>query len=100
VADAPGLGDNNLPLEFSLEQNYPNPFNPETEIGFTLPVAGEWNLTIYNVLGQTVERYDGIASQPGAYSVAWDASRSASGIYFYRIQAGENTATRKMMLLK
>ncbi len=88
-----------LPTQYSLGQNYPNPFNPKTTIEFALPVAGRWDLTIYNVLGQQIAQF-GNESQAGYYKVAWDASRYASGVYFYRLSAGSYSATRKMVLLK
>lgn len=88
-----------LPTQYSLGQNYPNPFNPKTTIEFALPLAGKWDLSIYNVLGQQVAQF-GNESQAGFYKVEWDASRYASGVYFYRLSAGSYSATRKMVLLK
>ena len=90
---------NTLPQEYSLLQNYPNPFNPFTNIEFALPEAGEWKLVVYNILGQVVESWKD-RSEAGYYKVEWDASRYASGVYFYRLTAGEFSATRKMVLLK
>gem|GEM_PF-604139 len=101
VAESGGLGTiDNLPLEFSVEQNYPNPFNPETTVEFALPSAGEWDVTIYNVLGQVVESFDGVAHQPGVVHVKWNAMSHASGVYFYRVEAGDQSETKKMMLVK
>lgn len=88
-----------LPDRFGLSQNYPNPFNPTTTIEFSLPVAAEWSLTIYNILGQQVERF-GKKSEAGYHKIEWDAGRYASGVYFYRLMAGEYSATKKMILLK
>ncbi|MGD8922342.1 MAG: T9SS type A sorting domain-containing protein, partial [Candidatus Zixiibacteriota bacterium] len=88
-----------LPETYSLSQNYPNPFNPVTTIEFALPEAGEWELVIYNILGQVVEQWKK-EGQAGYYKVEWDAGRYASGVYFYRLRAGEYSATRKMVLLK
>ncbi len=88
-----------LPEHFSLSQNYPNPFNPTTTIEFALPVACEWNLVVYNILGQEVQRWNQ-TSEAGYIKVEWDASNCASGVYFYRLQAGDFTATKKMLLLK
>ena len=88
-----------LPDDYSLSQNYPNPFNPFTTIEFALPHKAEWHLSIYNILGQVVESF-GEMSDPGYHKVEWDASRYASGIYFYRLTVGEYSATRKMVLLK
>jgi hypothetical protein len=88
-----------LPTEYRLSQNYPNPFNPSTTFEFALPTRSEWRLTVYNVLGQTVSTFSG-ESDPGWVKVCWDASSQASGVYFYRLQAGPFTATKKMVLLK
>ncbi|PWB74886.1 hypothetical protein C3F09_03200 [candidate division GN15 bacterium] len=79
--------------------NYPNPFNPSTTISFSLPTASDYTLIIYNVMGQAIEEFIG-HSEPGTVSLAWDGSRVASGVYFYRLTAGEFTETKKMMLLK
>jgi hypothetical protein len=89
----------NVPKSFALSQNYPNPFNPVTTIEYALPIAGKWNLTVYNILGQEVETWSG-ESEPGYYKVEWDAGRYASGVYLYRLMAGGFSATRKMVLLK
>jgi len=88
-----------LPDEFALHQNYPNPFNPTTTFGWTMPHAGEWKVSIYNVTGQLVETASGV-SQAGMVEYEFNGAGLASGVYFYRVIAGENTETRKMMLLK
>ncbi len=88
-----------LPSEYSLSQNYPNPFNPVTRINFALPEAGKWKLDVYNILGQTVNSFEG-EDQAGYYQVTWDASAYASGVYFYRLSSGTYSATKKMVLLK
>ncbi|KAA3635009.1 MAG: T9SS C-terminal target domain-containing protein, partial [Calditrichaeota bacterium] len=89
----------NLPDRFELYQNYPNPFNPTTTIRFSLPVKGEYELVIYNVLGQTVESHKE-NSDAGYIEFEWDASKYASGVYFYRLRAGSFSDTKKMVLLK
>lgn len=91
-------GDANLPKAFALNQNYPNPFNPTTTISFTLPTASNYNLTIYNVLGQVVDEFNGYSE--GSVDIVWDASRNSSGVYFYKLVTDQNTATKKMVLLK
>lgn len=88
-----------IPVNFELGQNYPNPFNPTTTISFGLPVASDYTLTIYNVQGQVVETISG-AAEAGTVDVVWDAQINASGIYFYRLEAGDFSATKKMVLLK
>ena len=88
-----------IPTEFELQQNYPNPFNPTTTISFGLPTASDYTLTIYNVQGQTVKTFTG-AAEASVVTVDWDAADHASGIYFYRLEAGDYSATKKMVLLK
>jgi hypothetical protein len=88
-----------LPTEYGLSQNYPNPFNPTTTINFSLANAGDYNLTIFNVLGQTVQEYSGF-SEAAEVSIEWNASNVSSGVYFYKLSAGDYSATKKMMLIK
>ncbi|MCD6249777.1 MAG: right-handed parallel beta-helix repeat-containing protein [candidate division Zixibacteria bacterium] len=88
-----------LPTEFSLSQNYPNPFNPTTTIELAMPVAGQYNLTIYNVIGQIVGSFEGY-SDAGFVTFNWDASEQSSGVYLYRVEAGSFSNVRKMVLLK
>lgn len=88
------------PYSFALSQNYPNPFNPTTVISYSLPVAGHVNLTVYNVLGQTVSTLVDGYREAGPQTEEWNASDHSSGVYFYRITTTSNTETKKMMLLK
>ena len=88
-----------LPTVFALTQNYPNPFNPTTTIELALPVASEYSLTIYNVLGQEVKSFNGFA-EAGYVKVDWNAADQASGIYLYKVVAGRFEDTKKMVLLK
>jgi len=94
----PGTPD--LPGDFALFQNYPNPFNPETTLEYTLISPGKVSLIIYNLLGQEVARLVSEVQQAGYHKVIWDASNITSGIYFFRLQAGDFVLTRKMLLLK
>ncbi len=89
-----------LPDNFSLSQNFPNPFNPVTSIKFSLPEASDVTVHVYNVLGQRVATVADGFYEPGEYQVEWDGARRASGVYFYRIQAGQFAETKKMLLLK
>ena len=90
-----------LPYNLILKQNYPNPFNPETTLEYTLLNPGEVvSLKIYNLLGQEVARLVSEIQQSGNHIVKWNASHLPSGIYFYRLQAGDLVQTRKMVLLK
>ena len=91
---------NTLPENYLLSQNYPNPFNPITVIDYHLPESAEVLLTVYNLLGQEVKRLVNRHQQAGTYRFEWDASRFASGIYLYSLQAGDFVQTRKMVLLK
>jgi hypothetical protein len=93
----------NLPQSFNVN-NYPNPFNPSTKIALSLPVASEWSVKIFNITGQLVKDYSGY-SEAGMVEVMWngtDASNNkvASGIYFYKAEAGQYNATKKMLLMK
>lgn len=88
-----------LPETFAVQQNYPNPFNPTTVLAFDLPRKQSYKLEVFNTLGQTVYRTEGVDG-PGRVEIPWDASRLASGAYFYRVTAGEHSQARKMMLIK
>ncbi len=94
------LVDNPAPVDFTLQQNYPNPFNPVTTISYSLPVKSEVELVIYNALGEGVMELANEEKEAGRYSVEFNATSLPSGIYFYRLQAGEFVETKKMVLLK
>lgn len=86
--------------EFALFHNYPNPFNPETKIKWQSPVAGHQTLKVYDVLGNDVATLVDEYKDAGRYETTFDASRLASGIYFYRLRAGTFVETRKMLLVR
>lgn len=97
--------DVDLPRQFELEQNFPNPFNPETAIRYELRASQPVKLTIFNALGQEVRTLIDEFQAAGVHSVVWDGRSAAgtavaSGVYFYRLQAGSYSETRKMALLK
>ncbi|MDE3000994.1 MAG: T9SS type A sorting domain-containing protein [Gemmatimonadota bacterium] len=100
------IGDlNPLPDRFELKQNMPNPFNPSTVIGYQLAEAGPVRLAIYSVLGQEVRVLVDERHEAGGFTATWDGTddlgrRVASGIYLYRLEAGDFTAARRMLLLK
>ena len=85
---------------FKLEQNYPNPFNPSTQIEFSIPVASQVELKVYNILGQEVATLVNESLKAGNHAVKFDASHIATGVYLYRITAGTFVSTKKMLLLK
>jgi hypothetical protein len=89
-----------VPVEYSIAQNYPNPFNPTTTIEYTLPATGFVTLKIYNVLGQEVRTLVNDRQESGRYTIRFDASSLASGMYLYRIESGKFIQSRKMLLLK
>ncbi|PWB74269.1 hypothetical protein C3F09_04115 [candidate division GN15 bacterium] len=94
-----------IPAVFELAQNFPNPFNPSTAINFTLPSAMPVSLEIYNVLGQRVKTLVDATMAAGSHVAQWDGTDQyggavSTGVYFYRLVAGDQTATKKMMLLK
>jgi hypothetical protein len=89
-----------LASNYQLHQNYPNPFNPSTKITFTLPKPEHVTLAVYNTLGQKVATLLNTRMTAGSHDVTFDASTLPSGIYFYRIQAGEFSQVRKMVLLR
>jgi hypothetical protein len=89
-----------VPKSFGLAQNYPNPFNPSTTIQFDIPKAAAWTLTVYNVAGQVVETYTGVADHADSYSVTFDGANRASGLYLYRLTAGDFNSVKKMVMIK
>ncbi len=91
---------NGTPLRFELSQNYPNPFNPSTEIGYSLPQKSAVTLKVYNVLGMEVATLFAGVQEAGEHSATFNAANLASGVYFYRLQAGGLSVTRKMVFMK
>lgn len=91
-----------VPFEtaYELEQNYPNPFNPVTEISYSIPYTGKVALIVYDALGREVAVLVNREQTPGRYTVSFDASAFASGIYFYKLQTGNFRAVQKMVLLR
>jgi hypothetical protein len=90
-----------LPEKFALLQNYPNPFNPSTTIAFALPERSQVTLKIFNLLGKEIGTLiDNTTLPAGTYTRQWNAAKISSGIYFYRLQAGSYTETKKLILLR
>ena len=92
--------DQGTPTVFSLSQNYPNPFNPSTTITFGLPHSASVEVSVFNLLGQRVVLLDEGMRQPGYHRLVLDGKGLASGVYLYRIQAGEFVKTKKLVLMK
>ena len=89
-----------IPSGYFLSQNYPNPFNPTTVIKYSIPRLSKVTLKIYDILGKEVEKLVDEEKSPGQYEVKFNARRLASGIYLYRLQSGEFSQTKKLLLLK
>jgi len=92
-----GTGTDLVPKQFEF---YPNPFNPLTHIAYALPTDEFVNLTIYNVLGRTITTLVNEQKHAGSYNVIFDASDLSSGMYFYKLTAGEYVNIKKMLLVK
>lgn len=89
-----------IPNNFYLEQNYPNPFNPETKIRFSIPKSGNIKIIIYNLQGKEIEILLNKKLDIGDYETSWNGSKYPSGVYFYRLEAGNFVDTKKMILIK
>ena len=97
-----GINNTNtgVPKTYSLEQNYPNPFNPSTNINFSIPKAGFVRMVIYDITGKTIATLVNEQLNAGNYKYDFDASNLASGVYFYRLEANDFSAVKKMLLVK
>ncbi len=101
LSDPTAVGDNDYWIRSGLiTSNYPNPFNSSTTIQYGLPEAGEVRIEIFDLLGREVQTLVKGKQDAGIYSITWDAGDQASGVYFYRITAGEFVQTRRMVLVK
>jgi hypothetical protein len=101
IGSIAGIEDENTtPVGYRLNQNYPNPFNPSTDISFSLAKSSFVILEVYNSLGQKVAVLINNKMNPGSYKVKFNASNLSSGIYYYKIQAGDFQSVKKMLLLQ
>ena len=89
-----------VPVQIALKQNYPNPFNASTMIRYELPLQSEVRIEIYDLMGRQVTILEDGLKQVGYHRVAWQGAAFPSGVYFYRLQAGDYTESKKMVLLK
>jgi hypothetical protein len=104
----PSIHDNNIPVKYDLLQNYPNPFNPLTQFEFGISKLGFVSLKVYDILGKEVKTLVNEIKPAGRYSVVFDGSNLASGVYYYKlavslsnsIEAGEFRAIKRMILIK
>ncbi len=100
VAGSEDEAAEDIPNVFILEQNYPNPFNPSTTISYTLPKSGNVQLIVYDILGREAATLVNEEKAPGNYKVVFNAEGLPSGIYFYRLTAGDFSISKTMMFLK
>ncbi len=91
---------NEVPAQYDLSQNYPNPFNPTTKINFAVPKSGLVTIKVYDVVGKEVATLVNEVKNAGSYSVDFTANNVSSGVYFYKISAGDFSAVKRMMLIK
>jgi len=103
--DVTHAGGSGIPKTYALNQNHPNPFNPSTEIAFDIPRQSDVTLDVFNIMGQKVISLIDRPMAPGSYRATWNGSDASgqkvtSGMYFYRLRAGEFVSTKKMVLLK
>jgi len=95
-----GTDNNEIPSEYTLTDSYPNPFNAQTSISFDVPTASKVSLEVYNIMGQKVATLVNGNVEAGTHTVFWDAGDYSSGIYFYKLTAGDKVFTKRMTLLK
>jgi len=89
-----------LPVSFRLEQNFPNPFNPSTTLNYSVPKSVPVKIEIFDITGSKIAVLVDEVKNPGNYQVVFDAHNNASGVYFYRMSAGEFISVKKMSILK
>jgi hypothetical protein len=100
LLNSTAVSEGELPDMYTLKQNYPNPFNPSTTITFSIGTYSYISLRVYDVLGREVATIVSEKLPAGNYSRQWNAAKMPSGIYFYRLQAGSFTETKKLVLLR
>ncbi len=93
-------GNNTIVKDYKLEQNYPNPFNPTTNIRYELPKSGFVKIIVFDALGKEIKTIVNEKQSAGTYNLTFDGSNLPSGVYFYRLRAGDYVETKKLVLLK
>ena len=89
-----------IPMEYQMYQNYPNPFNPSTNIKFEIPKSSVTKLIVYDITGKELGLLLNEKLEAGTYEYNWNAAEYSSGVYFYRVESGNFTATKRMLLVK
>jgi hypothetical protein len=89
-----------MPEAFVLSNSYPNPGKGQITFSYQLPKAGRATLEIYNMLGQTVQKFDLGFKSAGTHNLNWNTSQQSQGVYFYRLQAGDFSSTKKLVVVK
>ena len=92
--------ETNMPSDYYLSQNYPNPFNPSTKIKYSIPTGSKVVIKVYDAIGKEIETIENSDRLAGTFVITFDAKHLASGVYYYRITAGNYTTTKKFVLLK
>lgn len=100
VSGPTGIASNETPLSYKLEQNYPNPFNPVTRINYSIVKASDVKITVYNNLGKEVAAFFNAKQEAGSHFVLFNARGLSTGVYYYKIEAGNFTDVKKMILIK
>jgi hypothetical protein len=96
IEDAANL----IPTQYALAQNYPNPFNAQMKITYSLALRGYVSIDIFDILGRRIAQLSEGTREPGNHEIIWDATGMPTGIYFYKLKAGEYQETKRMVLLK
>jgi hypothetical protein len=100
ITDQVGVCQDCVPEAFAINKAYPNPFNPTTTIEFSLLDASDFEVSVYNIAGQKMGVLTSGYAQPGVYEYVWNAADFTSGVYFIRLNADNNIATQKVVLIK
>ena len=92
--------ENSQPKSYKLHPNVPNPFNPSTQITFEIPTSGHVKLTVYNAIGQPIQKLVNTTLEAGYHKIMWEPGKNHSGVYFYELRADSFISRKKMLLLR